>query len=73
MRHFYNNTYYPAIQELKPAVRRQMMKQYPIIDTERRPKVLKCIDQMVSAAGRPGVVDATLHAGAGSAARGEPA
>ena len=52
MRHFYTNTYYPAMQELKPAVRCQMMKQYPIIDTEFRPKVLEKIDQMVEATGQ---------------------
>ena len=49
--HFYNEIYCPTTHELKPLVRRLMMKQYPIIDTEFRPKVLEEIDWTASRVG----------------------
>ena len=48
---FYSGVYSPAMKEIAPAVRRLMLKQYPIIVRECRPLVLKYIDDTVNYAG----------------------
>lgn len=48
---FYYGVYCPIMQELGPAIRKLMLKQYPIIDREFRPLVLEYIDWLVSSVG----------------------
>jgi len=48
---FYSGVYCPIMDELAHSVRKLMLKQYPVIDTEFRPLVLKYIDWIVSMAG----------------------
>lgn len=48
---FYTGVYCPVMRELAPAVRKLMLKQYPLITEETRPLVLEHIDWIVSRAG----------------------
>jgi len=48
---FYNGIYSPVKKEIVPAIRKLMLKQYPIIATECRPLVLEYIDNTVNYAG----------------------
>jgi hypothetical protein len=48
---FYTGVYCPVMQELSHFVRKLMVRQFPVIDLEFRPLVLKYIDWVVSMAG----------------------
>jgi len=48
---FYTGIYNPVMQELAPLVRKLMLRQYPVIDTEYRHMVLDYINWLVSSAG----------------------
>jgi len=48
---FYSGVYCRVMQELKSAVRKLMLKQYPLIEKEYRPMVLEYIDWVVASAG----------------------
>jgi hypothetical protein len=48
---FYQGMYLRIMQDLTPAIRKLMYKQYPEIETERRPAVVKKIENILSATG----------------------